>query len=234
MPTATSFTTLGKGNGFSSCLNELKFISNKFLLNPPSLAETMNAYWNFDSVSWGGASFNPDNEPRDLICDERLNVGGGGAGSSSPNQSGSFSVSNALPTFFYFDGVKYYKHGISMSFSASNETTEFEGWNGGVASSIQVNYFSSLYSVQSNLVSYKCIDETFGEPPDPEVIGKSASERTQSINRVTISGIPFIKTVFKSFGGAFYKNDPDDPLPPCPTQSYPSEPGLPTLNLHTY
>tara|TARA_R110002167_G_scaffold8861_1_gene40601 strand:+ start:443 stop:1123 length:681 start_codon:yes stop_codon:yes gene_type:complete len=226
MPTATSFTTLGKGNGFSSCLNELKFINNKFLRNPPSLAETMNAYWNFDSVSWGGASFNPDNEPKDLICNERLNVGNGGGGG--------FEVSNALPTFFYIDGVKYYKHGISMSFSASNETTEFEGWNGGVASYIQVNYFSSLYSVSSNLAGYDCIDETYGEPPDPPVIGKSASERTQSISSVTISGIPFIKTVFKSFGGAFYKNEPTDPLPPCPTQSYPSEPGLPTLNLHTY
>jgi len=230
MPTATSFTTLGKGNGFSSCLKELEIEDNQILLNPPSLAETMNAYWNFNNASWGGASFNPDNEPKDLICDETLNIGVGAAGSSSPNQGGSFSVSNALPKFFFRDGVKYYKHGISMSFSAR---TRIEENNGVKDSEIGVNYFSGLYVEDSNLYPYSCTDIIFGEPPSDEVIGKEASEKTQSFSQVTISGIPFIKEVFTLFDGEAYRDDPDSALPQCPSPSY-VDPGTPTLTLHTY
>ena len=105
---------------------------------------------------------------------------------------------------------------------------------GGVASSTSVSYQSSLYSVDQRLTPYSCVDETFGEPPNPEVIGKSASERTQTISSVTIGGIPFIKNVIKSFSGAFY----DDPVgsgnATCPTSNYPSVPSDPTLQLHTY
>ena len=76
------------------------------------------------------------------------------------------------------------------------------------------------------------LDETDGEPPNPEVIGKSASERTQTISSVTIGGIPFIKNVIKSFSGAFYDIPGTDA--PCPTSNYPSVPADPTLQLHTY
>ena len=229
---AQSFTALGKGNGFPFCLTKIN-ISNKILVNPPSLAETMNAYWNFDSVSWGGASFNPDNEPKDLICGSpSLNLGSGNAGDSSPNQGGKFTVKNALPTFFYFNGVKYYKHGISMRFEARTLVEDSSAGERSKGSAIIVNYFSSLYTEAEDLTPYTCIDETF----QGVVVGKSASERTQSISSVTISGIPFIKEVIKLFGGvAFRDSDPDDPIPPCPTSDgYPGDPGFPTLNLHTY
>tara|TARA_R110000823_G_C15809081_1_gene488000 strand:+ start:232 stop:924 length:693 start_codon:yes stop_codon:yes gene_type:complete len=229
---AQSFTALGKGNGFPFCLTET-VTDNKILLNPSSLAETMNAYWNFDNASWGGASFNPNNEPKDLICgDATLNVGSGVAGNIAPNQGGGFEVRNALPTFFYIDGVKYYKHGISMAFYAVTRTEEY---NSEQNSSIQVLYFSSLYSVESDLVAYGCgVDEFCVEEDQCFDIGRSAFEKTQSISSVTISGIPFIKRVVKSFNGTFFKDNPDDPLPPCPTASYPSDPGTPTLTLHTY
>ena len=73
---AESFETLGAGNGFSSCLQKIPAIQvlNQELLNPPSLEQTMQAYWNFDSATFGGATFNPDNEPKDLICNESLNA----------------------------------------------------------------------------------------------------------------------------------------------------------------
>jgi len=226
---AESFETLGAGNGFSSCLEKIPAIQvlNQELLNPPSLEETMNAYWNFDSATFGGASFNPDNQPKDLICNASANVGSNVDGDSRPGYPGEFIVTNSLPTIFFKDGVKYYKHGISMSFSATNDAALV---GGGSSSSTFVTYSSSLYVVDQNLSPYSCVDETFGEPPNPEVIGKSASERTQTISSVTIGGIPFIKNVIKSFGGLAYNG----PGTSCPTPNFPAEPSTPTLNLHTY
>jgi len=228
---AQSFTALGKGNGFPFCLTKIN-ISNKILVNPPSLAETMNAYWNFDSVSWGGASFNPDNEPKDLICGSpSLNLGSDSAGDEAPNQGGLFRVRNSMPTFFSVGGVKYYKHGINMDFTAR---TLVEENGGGKGSTIRVNYFSALYTEEEN-EPYACFDEIF----EGSVVGKTASEKNQTISSVTISGIPFIKEVIKSFGGTAYAVEGSDgklgPVPPCPTSDgYPADPGLPTLNLHTY
>jgi len=226
---AESFETLGAGNGFSSCLQKIPAIQvlNRELLNPPSLEQTMQAYWNFDSATFGGASFNPDNQPKDLICNASANVGSNVDGDSRPGYPGEFFVRNSLPTIFFKDGVKYYKHGISMSFSATNDAALV---GGGSSSSTFVIYSSSLYVVDQYLSPYSCVDETFGEPPDPEVIGKSASERTQTISSVTIGGIPFIKNVIKSFGGAAYNG----PGTSCPTPNFPAEPSTPTLTLHTY
>lgn len=223
---AESFETLGAGNGFSSCLEELEISDDEILFNPPSLAETMAAYWNVKSISYGGATLNPGNEPMDLICNPNAGVGAAEAGSSQPNQSGLYTISKVLPEFFFIDGVKYYHHGISMQFSASIDEDPLNG--GGRSSAIGVTYLSSLYTASTNLKSYSCVDEKFGPPGEEEVIGKSASETTETIDAVTISGIPFIKKVNKSFGGSFY-----DPIS-CPSANYPSIPSDPILELHTY
>tara|TARA_R110002012_G_scaffold302730_1_gene504111 strand:- start:30 stop:710 length:681 start_codon:yes stop_codon:yes gene_type:complete len=225
---AESFETLGAGNGFSSCLEKI-IPGDKTLLNPPSLEQTMQAYWNFDSVTFGGATFNPSNEPKDLICNSDDNVGSASDGDSRPGYPGEFTVTNSLPTIFFIDGVKYYKHGISMTFSASNSQTLSP--DGQQESSISVQYLSSLYNDLSNLnKAYTCVNITFEE----EVIGKSSSEFNQTVSSVTISGIPFIKIVTKSFGGENVIAESGDPIPPCPSPSYPAEPGTPTLNFHTY
>ena len=231
---ATPFTALGKGNGFSSCLQKIPAIQllNQELLNPPSLAETMAAYWNFDSATFGGATFNPDNEPKDLICNESLNVGSASDGDSRPGYPGLFTVTNSLPTIFFIDGVKYYKHGIKMTFSAET----YQALSGGAqASLIDVQYLSSLYIDRSDSnQAYTCVTEMFGPPGEQFPIGKSASEFNQTASAVTISGIPFIKVVTKSRGGVNYVANANDPLPPCPAPNFPAEPSTPTLTLHTY
>jgi len=229
---AQSFTALGKGNGFPFCLTEVDVPGNAILSNAPTLEQTMNAYWNFNNASWGGASFNPDNEPKDLICDETLNIGSGANG--SPFGGGEFSVSNNLPSIFFIGGTKYYRHGISMSFAADRITYNN---NGEQSSSIEVDYFPSYYVEDGNSSPYNCVDLFFGEPPEQELIGRRASERTQTVSNVTISGIPFIKKVVKLFFGEVAESGGEDDIgavPPCPTANYPADPGLPTLNLHTY
>ena len=226
---AESFATLGDGCGFPVPLTEFNAGANQIVLNAPTLEQTMNAYWNFKSATFGAATFEPGNEPKDLICNSSANLGSAGSGDSSPNQGGSFTVRNSLPTIFYSGGVKYYRHGIRMYFFA---TTSVEENGGGRGSSIYVDYFSALYTEQTNPAPYpySCTDETYcpeGIPPCM-VIGKSAGELTQTQSSVTIGGIPFIKQITKSFGGTFY-----DVLV-CPQSDYPAEPDAPSLTLHTY
>tara|TARA_R110002153_G_scaffold23542_1_gene76135 strand:- start:293 stop:991 length:699 start_codon:yes stop_codon:yes gene_type:complete len=228
---AEPFATLGDGCGFPEPLTEFD-AGNGIVLNAPTLEQTMNAYWNFKSATFGAATFEPGNEPKDLICNQNANVGSASSGDGQPNQGGSFTVRNSLPAIFVSGGVKYYKHGIRMYFQAS---TSVEENGGGRGSSIYVSYFSALYTVQTSpaLQPYSCYDETYcpeGIPPCM-VIGKGASEVTQTQSSVTIGGIPFIKQISKSFGGTFY---PSSPPGPCPQRDYPAEPGAPSLTLHTY
>ena len=228
---ATPFTALGGGNGFSSCLDTLGVVEDDVLLNAPSLAQTMSAYWNIQSVSYGGANFNPGNQPFDLICNKNANSGSNSDGNAS-DEDGRFSVSITLPRIFFINGEKYYKHGISMSFSASNDETLLP--SGQQESTISVQYLSSLYTPQDN-VNYNCEKVEFGPPGEEFDIGRVASERKQTVSSVTISGIPFIKIVTKTFGGENFVLQGGDPLPPCPEPDYPSLPPLgPILNLHTY
>ena len=227
---AQSFTALGKGNGFPFCLTEVDVPDDAILSNAPTLEQTMNAYWNFKSATFGGATFEPGNEPKDLICDETLNIG------SASSYNNEFSVSNNFPSIFFLGGNKYYRHGITMSFSDSKVTNENNGLQG---SSSLVNYFSSYYVVTPDFSEpLTCIDATFGEPPNAEVIGKEASEKTQNFSNVTISGIPFIKKVVHQFFGDVFAVEGSDgklgPVPGCPSPDYPADPGTPTLNLHTY
>ena len=227
---AESFETLGAGNGFSSCLNTAAVDENDILLNPPSLAQTMSAYWNFQSLSYGGAHFNPGNQPFDLICDKSANSGD--ASDGTPGENGRYYVSSTLPRIFFINGEKYYKHGISMGFFIFNQTDDIEG-----SSEIFVDYFSSLYR-EGNDSNYSCETLFFfptDDPADKFAIGKAASEQTTTVTSETISGIPFIKRVVKSFFGAAYRDSVDKPLPPCPVPDYPSlPPSGPILNLHTY
>ena len=219
---AETFETLGAGNGFSSCLR-VRDVNTDFgttVFNPPSLEQTMSAYWNFKSVTWEGATFKPGNKPKDLICNPSANSGGA--------HDGSYTVVNGLPSIYVENEVNYYAHGISMSFSAINSSALEDA---GQSSRVSVVYRPTIYPKANNLSSYKCVNETFGEPPNPDIIGKSAYEKTQDVSSVTISGIPFIKIVEKTFSGTLFNGLSG----PCPLSNYPSIPsGDPTLALHTY
>jgi|DEB0MinimDraft_12_1074336.scaffolds.fasta_scaffold20857_3 hypothetical protein len=231
---AESFETLGAGNGFSSCLEKI-IPGDKTLLNPPSLEQTMQAYWNFDSVTFGGATFSPNNEPKDLICNESANVGFAADGDGRPGFPAEFTVKNSLPTFFFKNGVKYYKHGIEMTFAQRNVQALSNGYQ---QSNISISYVSSLFTDnREEQDGYQCITDFFGPPGEEEPVGKVASDSSLTVSSVTISGIPFIKLVGKGFAGSNYASIVDGkigPLPPCPTPNYADDPGTPTLNFHTY
>ena len=219
MPTgnATPFTAIGKGNGFNSCLIHTDITGgNETLLNVPTLAETMNAYWNFKKVTFGSATFEASHEPMDLICNPSNNIGG--------DLSGDFTAQSALPSIYVKDEVKYYAHGISMSFF-NRRITELN--NGQQTSTTSITYSSTIYTPSQSLSPYTCTTITAGE--DQEPVGKGASEKTETVSSVIISGIPFIKHVTKTFSGEAYGS----PLPSCPTGSYP-DPVDPTLELYTY
>ena len=95
MPTAQPFNALGKGNGFNRCLTT-RTVSGNNILNPPTFEQVVGAYWNFHSASFSGASFEPGNEPRDLICTERAAFGNDSDGSGGSGGE-RFGVSNGVP-----------------------------------------------------------------------------------------------------------------------------------------
>tara|TARA_R110000851_G_scaffold284671_1_gene438234 strand:- start:31 stop:729 length:699 start_codon:yes stop_codon:yes gene_type:complete len=231
---AESFTALGKGNGFNTCLEEIDVSDDAIVSSAPSLAQTMNAYWNFESATFGGATFEPGTQPISLICEPTGNVGENVDGDSRPGYPGAFTVKNSLPKIFSEGRKNYYRHGIEMNFLA-NQSIALS--NGQADSEISIKYFSALYYEDPNLEPYTCIDITFGEPPNEEVVGRQASEKTQTVSQVIISGIPFIKEVSKRFVAENYASGSSTgigPVPACPTASYPEEPDEPTLTLHTY
>tara|TARA_R110000787_G_scaffold49289_1_gene118323 strand:+ start:96 stop:788 length:693 start_codon:yes stop_codon:yes gene_type:complete len=229
---AQSFTALGRGNGFPFCLTELDAPDNAIKLSVPTLKQTMDAYWNFDSATFGGLTFDPDNEPKDLICDKTLNIGTRVKGSSVPNEGGVYSVSNNFPGTFLIGNKKYYYHGISMSYYREDIK---ETLNGELSNFIDVRYFSGLY-IEGSTYGYKCIDETLGE--EEELIGRSARSRSQTFSKVKISGIPFIKSVLRQFSGNAFATEKEDgtlgPVPGCPSPSDIGEPETPILKLHSY
>ena len=217
---AAPFKAFGEGNGFNRCLND---VSVNQVLNAPSLSQTMNAYWNFDSATFGGATFDPDNEPKDLICDEDANRGSDSA--YVPNNFSIFSVSNTIPAKCNGD---IYIHGISFQYVASENT-------GNDQSIIIVDYRSTVASAASD--TYDCETMTTGTTyGDTYSIGKvTTAYKTLASTAVNISGIPFVKTVYHEFYGERY----DDPVgsgnAPCITPFYLPEPTeLPSISFHTY
>tara|TARA_R110000751_G_scaffold280168_1_gene382647 strand:- start:1053 stop:1715 length:663 start_codon:yes stop_codon:yes gene_type:complete len=219
---AAPFKAFGKGNGFNRCLND---ISVNQVLNAPSLSQTMNAYWNFDSATFGSATFDPDNEPKDLICDEDANRGSEIAYGS--NNLSTFSVGNTIPAKCNGD---IYIHGINFQYVAF-DNIGFQRDQ----SIIIVDYRSTVASAAIN--TYDCetlrAGTTYG---DTYTIGKvTTAYKTFASTAVNISGIPFVKTVSHEFYGERY----DDPVgsgnAPCITPFYLPEPTeLPSISFHTY
>mgnify|MGYP003635522475 FL=1 len=224
MPTATQFTALGKGNGFNRCLTNTTVNQ---VLNAPTLKQTMAAYWNFDSATFGVATFNPNNQPRDIICDELANRGDDFGYDPSTGNLASFLVSNTIPAKCNGD---IYIHGINFQYQCY-DNTGFEGDQ----SIIIVDYRSTVASAASN--TYDCetlsTGTTYG---DTYSIGKvTTAYKTLASTAVNISGFPFVRTVYHEFYGERY----DDPVgsgnAPCAVPFYLPEPTeLPSISFHTY
>ena len=218
---ATPFTALGAGNGFPFCLNTLNLPSGGIIQNAPDLEQTMSAYWNFDSGSWGGASFDPTNEPGDLICNNNDNLGDD---INNISNDEFYVVSNGFPSKVDDNVNVEYLHGIQFYYF--NEVPTGTGFH-----RLTVSYQSTYYIDDS--YPYEC-DPTYYYPyggGPPYIIGYAASEKIITASDVIISGIPFLKIVTKEFFGTDYSTNPS-----CPTVgTYPLEPTTtPTLNLHTY
>ena len=224
MPTATSFTALGKGNGFNRCLSTSTVSSYK-IINPPTFEQTVAAYWNFDSATFGTATFDPDNEPKDLICNENANRGTERAYGSS--NLATFTVSNTIPAKCNGD---IYIHGIYFGYLAYD--------NIGIErdqSIISVQYSSTVASAAIN--TYDCETLTTGTTyGDTYSIGKvTTAYKTLASTAVNISGIPFVKTVSYEFYGERYDDPAGSGSAPCITPFYLPEPTeLPSISFHTY
>ena len=219
---ATPFTALGKGNGFNRCLTNTTVNE---VLNAPTFEQAANAYWNFDSANFGGATFDPDNEPKDLICNENANRGSDFDYDSSTLAQ--FTVSNAIPAKCNGD---IYIHGISFEYVCFDNIG-----NQRDQSIIIVDYRSTVASAAIN--TYDCETLTTGTTyGDTYTIGKvTTAYKTFASTAVNISGIPFVKTVSYEFYGERYDDPTGSGNAPCITPFYLPEPTeLPSISFHTY
>jgi hypothetical protein len=219
MPTADSFATLGRGNGFSQCLTTSNLSTNNVILNPPTLEQTMLAYWNIDSISFGGAAFDPSNEPKDLICTPTANVGENYnilQDSSTRREHYLASIRSPKKVEDVASGEINYVHGIYFEYS--NYT-----FNTGTDMYTDVIYRSSYYNDNESAYSCYLIDHGGGNE-------REATEVQLDVSEVTIEGIPFVKTVSKSFYS--YGNSASSS---CPSSQFNSATTLePSLTFHTY
>ena len=240
MPTATSFTALGKGNGFNLCLSN-RTVPGERIINPATLKQAVAAYWNFHSASFSGASLEPTNEdggevqPRDLICNPRDSQGAD-TDHSAGSTSETFVVRNISPrkVLDQNDAEKtYYAHGISFEYNTST------GGGENIEKFTSVFYTSTIAQNPSpfgSAIPYTCtILSTTTSGGGSYSIGKFARKRTVDLSSVTIGGLPFVKTVIKSFAGTTF----DDPVGSgnavCEPASFLSETSeVPSLTLWSY
>jgi len=221
MPTATQFTALGKGNGFNRCLTNTTVNQ---VLNAPTLKQTMAAYWNFDSATFGEATFNPNNKPKDIICDEFAN-----RGDDFVFDSGDNAYHLAYHVIPAKCNGNIYIHGIGFTYQQGQTSVE------GHQSIIVVDYRSTVAAIASD--TYDCETlYTSTSGGGSYSYGKSTTaEKTLASTSVDIDGFPFVRTVYHEFYGETY----DDPVgsgnAPCLTPFYLPEPTtLPSLSFHTY
>jgi hypothetical protein len=220
---ATPFTALGSGNGFSQCLNTISLPPENVVLNPPTLAETMSAYWNVDSISFGGASFDPTNEPKDLICTPSANQGSDtNIIQNTSTRYEAYSVSISHPYKIDDNGTINYVHGLVFQY----DNNTFNIFSGGFQAYTNVTYRSTFY--RNNSIPYVCNPVYYGSPP--YIVGYNAEERIVTATSVTISGIPFVKVVTQYFSEGDYSANPSCP----PFSANPVTSSTPSITLHTY
>jgi hypothetical protein len=226
MPNATPFTALGKGNGFNQCLNTFDLRENRVILNPPTLAQTMSAYWNIDSVSFGGAEFDPTNEPKDLICTPTANQGTDlNTIQDSSTRFEQYVVVIGSP--FRVNDVEedeiYYVHNLGFEYNNYSLSVPLSG--GGVADIFtDVIYTSTLY--HNNAIAYDCSPAYY----HGSIAYYGADETKLEVSEVTIEGIPFIKILRQQFSGTGANAASGCPI----AQFNPGTDLVPSITLHTY
>ena len=226
MPKADSFTALGRGNGFSQCLNTIDLRENRVILNPPTLEQTMSAYWNIDSVSFGGAEFNPTNEPKDLICTPTANQGtdlNTLQDSSTRFEQYVVSIGNPFRINDVEEDEIYYAHNLNFQYNNYSFSVPLSG--GGFADIFtDVIYTSTLYHDQAS--AYDCSPAYY----HGSIAYYGADETKFEVSEVTIEGIPFIKILAQSFSGTSANAASGCPI----AQFNPGTDLVPSITLHTY
>jgi hypothetical protein len=226
MPTATPFTALGRGNGFNQCLNTIDLRENRVILNPPTLAQTMSAYWNIDSVSFGGAEFNPTNEPKDLICTPTANQGtdlNTIQDSSTRFEQYVVSISSPFKVNDVEEDEIYYAHNLYFEYNNYSLSAPLSG--GGFADIFtDVIYKSTLY--HNDASAYACSPGYY----HGSIAYYGADETKLEVSEVTIEGIPFIKILRQQFSGTGANAASGCPI----AQFNPGTDLVPSITLHTY
>jgi len=215
---ATEFSTLGKGNGFPFCLSESIRNGTVTVENEPTLAEAMSAYWNIDSITFGAASFNPNNEPKDLICSPDDVVGYDLSYVQNTAQTIEFyDVTISRPRILIIDGDKYLEHGVSFGYFYENYGSSSVSFN---YESNSINYISTI-TYPLTQIPYTCTSGAYGFNFD---------QQTQTRTTETISGIPFNVVKSQTAGGYDYSASPA-----CqPLTYHPLPTAVPQITLHNY
>jgi len=228
---ATPFATLGFGNGFPFCLVRFNIDPNRTIQNEPSLAQTMESYWNLDEITWGGAVLNPANEPKDLICNPNNNLGFDQyVITQQPTEDEYYVVNASRPRIVVDGGSEYYYHGLSAFYFYRKETST----TGQYISQITFVSYSSTQGASDYSNDTGCQPVYYGSPPSPYIIGYTRTIDNYTFTNVDINGIPFVKTVRTLFDGYNYKT-PTTPNPSCPNPAYlPAVGTTPNITLHTY
>lgn len=215
---ATEFSTLGKGNGFPFCLYERTPSGTPTVQNEPTLAETMSAYWNIDSITFGTASFDPNNEPKDLICSPDDVVGYDlSYVQNTPNYIEYYEVTIGRPSISIVSGQKYLNHGLSCDyFYYSNQNIP----GGGIFTYNAITYTSTI-TYPLTQIPYTC---------NSVPLGFNFDQQQETKTTETISGIPFNVVKSQSVGGYDYGTSPS-----CQTLTYyPLPTAVPQITLHNY
>lgn len=227
MSNATPFVALGKGNGFNRCLTTTEKTQD-LIINPVTSKQAVNAYWNFKSGTFSTASFAPSNEPKDIVCNESANRGQD-TGFSNPGEY--FVVTNSVPRKYNVGDEIYYAHGISFEYHIGDGGGNPEKFT-------SVLYTSTIPAESAPEPSNVCTtleaSTTYGSV---YTVGKATLAFEKNVSSATIGGLPFVKTVSRSF----YQENYDDYSPggsgaaTCPVASFlPETSAVPSLTLHTY
>ena len=241
---AESFRALGAGNGFPFCLVRRSFTSDEFHTynagNVPTLNETMQAYWNIESVSYGGASITVNSEPKDLICDPNANNQNDVyVESRSPRSV--FSVSIGRPYMAVVNGEEYLAHGIyadhyGMSGDSLSETSTI--WRSTAYNSKGTPYTCSTVYGNTGTGGSPTVNNPHGTPDGgfypththSYEVGKVAYQTKVTNGFYSIMGLPFTKTVIQSSHGEDYGENSS-----CPSLDFlPSPSNTPLLSFKPY
>ena len=178
MPTAESFNALGAGNGFTSCLPKLNVSTYNFVAEL-TLTQAVKIYWMWygvtcdvsdEETSVSGVSFltdNPNWQPKDVACDDDRRATETDTDLVSARES---FIKMATP-----NPVRYYNGDVEIE-------ANFIGYGvTGVDFNLLFRFFTDFGDIEYYYFSHLAPDE---------------EQYWDTVDAVTISGIPLIRTTF--------------------------------------